>query len=341
MNGHSPFDLFAPTASTDRLHPQFTELCGSALHRKARDFMNAVLGRMGDPNGNFLRDFQKDGFHSRVFELACFAYLEEAGLAIHRQYESPDYLVSAGAFSAAIEAVTANPPTGQATDLSLRQMVPLSEDEILDKVAAEVPRRIANSLLKKLGKGYQNLPHCHGKPLVFMIAPYFEPGAGFYSDDAIAYPLFGAPEGFPEAVAPFFEREDAAAVSAVLYCNQFTVSRFLRLTTDWSEVPNSRAFRDGVCYRRHGKDGHVRMPFRHLLGSPHAPKESWAEGVTVFENPFARYPLPPGFLPCTSRIYEEDGFVCRDVGDFHPVVSFMQIHSGNDTEDETETETGA
>jgi hypothetical protein len=179
------------------------QLVWSALHHKARDLMNALLGRMGDPNGNFLRDFQRDGFHSRVFELACFAYLEEAGLAIDRSHESPDYTVFAGGFSAAIEAVTANPPTGQATDLSLRQMAPLSEDEILHKVAAEVPRRIGNSLLKKLGKGYQNLPHCQGKPLVFMIAPYFEAGAGFYSDDAIAYPLFGDPEGFPEAVTPF------------------------------------------------------------------------------------------------------------------------------------------
>jgi hypothetical protein len=51
---------------------------------------------MGDPNGNFVRDFQGDGFHSRVFELACFAYLEEAGLTITRSQtlsphgEAPD-----------------------------------------------------------------------------------------------------------------------------------------------------------------------------------------------------------------------------------------------------------
>jgi hypothetical protein len=110
MKAHPPVDLFAPMASPDRLHPQFGELCGSALHLKARDLMNTLLGRMGDPNGNFLRDFQKDGFHSRVFELASFAYLEEAGLVIDRSHERPDYLVSAGGFSAAIEALTANPP---------------------------------------------------------------------------------------------------------------------------------------------------------------------------------------------------------------------------------------
>jgi hypothetical protein len=287
--------------------------------------MNSIIERMGDPNGNFLRDFQKDGFHSRVFELACFAYLEEAGLVINRSHEAPDFLVSGGGFGAAIEAVTANPPTGQATDLSLREMVPLSNSEVLEKVSEEVPRRIGNSLLKKLGKDYQSLPQCQGKPLVFMIAPYFEAGSGFYSDDALFYSLLGAPEGYPDPPSPFFQREDAAAVSAVLYCNQFTVSRFLRMTTEFGKDKAPKAIRKGVCYRRHGVDSHVRMPFRHLLGSSDVPMEHWSEGVTVFENPFALAPLPPGFLPATSRVFVEDGFVSREVSDFHPVVSFMQI----------------
>ena len=45
--------------------------------------MNALYQRMGDPNGNSLGDFQADGFHTRLFELACFAYLESAGFELN------------------------------------------------------------------------------------------------------------------------------------------------------------------------------------------------------------------------------------------------------------------
>ena len=61
---------------------------------------------MGDPNGNFVDDYQADGFHSRLFELACFAYLEEAGMNLDRTHEAPDFLASRGGTRIAIEAST-------------------------------------------------------------------------------------------------------------------------------------------------------------------------------------------------------------------------------------------
>ena len=227
-------DLFSPIVASARRHPQFVELHASPLHEDARALMNALLNRMGDPNGGLVRNFQSDGFHSRLFEIACFAYLEEAGLTIDRSHERPDFLVSDHGCRVAVEAVTANPPTGQATDISLRQMAPLTDDQIFDKTNREFPGRIGKSLHKKLRHGYHHLDHCRDRPLVFMIAPFFEKGSGFYTDDALVYPLFGAPKGAPNAIFPFFQREKAAAVSAVLYCNQFTVSRFFRLATDFN-----------------------------------------------------------------------------------------------------------
>jgi hypothetical protein len=318
-------DLFAAVVPPERRHPQFTAVLEFAPYAGARSLMNQIFQRMGDPNGGFVRHFQGDAFHSRLFELSCFAYLDQSGLGVDRSHAYPDFLVSGPLGHAAIEAVTLNPPTGQGADISLRQMEPLSQEETFEKVSRELAGRISRTLLKKLNHAYHDLEYCRDRPLVFMIAPFFEAGANFYSDDALFYPLFGGPEGWGNEVFPFFHREEAAAISAVLYCNQFTVSKFFRLATDFATPGAPVTVREGMCYRQHGVEEHALCRFAHRLGSPATPKENWAEGITVFENPFARIPLPRGLLPATSYVYVEDGYVSRQVAEFHPVASITQI----------------
>lgn len=326
--------LFSELVSPERMHPQFAELLASPIHGAARALMDDLFSRVGDPNGGFLRQFQGDAFHSRLFELACFAYLEESGLIIDRSRTRPDFLVHTATGYAAVEVVTLNPPSGQATDISLRQMAQLSSDDLIEKVSRELPGRIGKSLHRKLGQGYQHLDHCRDRPLVFMVAPFFEAGSNFYTDDALIHPLFGAPEGGTNEIFPFFQRDKAAAVSAVLYCNQFTVSRFFRVALACQPASaNLRVVRQGTCYRRHDEEHAARQNFTHELGSHGVPIETWAEGVTVFENPCAEVPLPRGFLPATCYVSVQDGFVTREVGEFHPVVSFMHVHLSDKAED--------
>lgn len=320
-------DLFSPIVSEDRLHPQFTALVGSPVHTEARALMQMLAARMDDPNGHFVRDFQSDGFHARLFELACFAYLQEAGLTIDRSHARPDFIATTGEQAVAVEAVTANPVGGQGEDISLRNMKKLTDEEVFEKVSVGVAERISRSLRKKLRHRYHELPHCAGKPLALIIAPFFEAGASFYTDDALFYPLYGGPEGWSNTVAPFFQQQEAATISAVLYCNQFTVSRFFRLAMDFRAENAPRTIREGVCYRKHGADDHhPPQQFVHLLGSEGLERETWFEGVTVFENPFALTPLPRGVLPGTSYVSVQDGYVCREVTAFHPVVSFTRIN---------------
>jgi hypothetical protein len=326
MNEPKHADLFAPVIVPARMHPQFRELIGSPCHADARALMNQLLARMGDPNGNFIRDFQSDGFHSRLFELASFAYLESAGLAIDRSYERPDFLASGGGMAIAVECVTANPPSGQATDISLREMIPLSDAAIFAKVSREFPKRIAKILRRKLAYAYHDLPQCQGKPLVLMVAPFFEAGSVFYTDDALFYPLLGAPDPEAEIVPPFFLRPDSKTVSAILYCNQFTVPRFLRLSTNFTDPVAPHVIRHGTCYLAH-KDGDFTLrDFSYVVGSEGTPKETWHEGVTIFENPNALSPLPRDFLPASSHVSVREACVYREVRGFHPVVSFTQIH---------------
>ena len=69
-------------------------------------------------------------------------------------------------------------------------MEQLSADEISEKVEAEFPRRMSSILRKKLAYRYHELPQCKGKPLILMIAPFFEAGSVFYTDEALIDSLY-------------------------------------------------------------------------------------------------------------------------------------------------------
>ena len=290
--------------------------------------MNALYLRMTDPNGNFLGDFQTNGFHRRLFELACFAYLESAGFDLDRSREAPDFLVSRDGISLAVEATTANPPTGRDIDISAFRMEKLTAEELFAKVNEEFPRRMASILRKKVKHRYHELPQCSGKPLILMVAPFFEAGSVFYTDDALVDCLYGLEQVSrnSRATTPFFLMPEARAVSAVLYCNAFTVPRFFRLATPMNNTEEMIAIRRGFCYIEHEI---LPREFEYQVGSPTSPKENWSEGVTMFLNPNALVPILPRLLPSTSTFSVRDGNPVRDVQGFHPVVSFMTVHVSN------------
>jgi hypothetical protein len=325
----APVDLFAPVVPPERMHPQFVELWRSPFHEKPRALLTDLVNRMGDPNGNFVGHFQGDGFHSRLFELASFAYLDHAGLTMDRSHAQPDFLAYSKDIAIAIEAVTANPPGGQATDISLQRVTDLSKEEILEKVSREFPRRMGKILNKKLAYNYHDLPQCKDKPLVFMMAPFFEAGSAFYTDHTLIHLLFGTPDGVNE-IEPFFQKPDTQPVSAILYCNLFTVSRFLRLSMDFTLPEAPRLLREGTCYLARSDGVYALKDFLYRVGTVGAPSETWAEGVTIFENPNSRIPLPRDVLPCSSRVCIQDGHVYREVRGFHPLVSSTKIYSDGD-----------
>jgi hypothetical protein len=320
-------DLFELVLEEHRLHPQYRDLCNVSYYSSARSLINELYGRMGDPNGNFVRDFQGHGFHARLFELACYAYLESAQFTIDRSFEWPDFLAR-GPCDIAVEAVTANPADDQPRDISLARMARLSQEQIMGKVITDFPKRMGSSLRRKLAKRYHEAAHVSGKPVVLMIAPCFEAGAGFYTDDAFLYGLYGPPNSEPvwQGRPAFFWQDRARSISAVLYCNAFTVSRFFRLAASMSPRLDIVSIRTGVCREAHDDSQYAQRSFEFRVGDPGTPTESWSEGVTIFHNPFAAIPLPDNVLPASCVTAVREGYVSREIHGFHPCVSFMVTH---------------
>lgn len=323
-------DLFARNLRSARLHPNFVALRDSPLHANARRAMNTIFERMGDPNGNFQRNFPGNGFHARVFELALFAYLDTAGFKIDRAYERPDFLATRNGVTIAIEATTSNPPDGADRDISVFRLQNIPGHELIQKVRVEFPKRIISSLRKKVSHRYDQLHHCRGKPLILVVAPFFEPGAIFYTDEGLVEYLYGprvAPESSEDE--PFFAQKSSEAVSAVLFCNQLTVPKFFRLSSLFPS-PGMTVIREGVCYRDMNDEDFCIEKYEHLLGEASIPVETWHEGVTLFLNPWARTPLDPELCPHTSKLWIDNGHLRRDVSPFHPVTSFMRIHNADE-----------
>jgi hypothetical protein len=312
--------------------------------------MNELFRRMGDSDGNFKTDFQGHGFHSRLFELACFGYLLEQDVAIDRTEPSPDFVVGNGKNRIAIEAVTSNPRDdlgGQQADIAAFRMEPLSEDEIVEKSNEEFPIRAGSALFSKLSKRYWDLPHCTGLPLVLAIGPFHEAGSVFYTDESLARYLYGVESfanwternglfvreagvrahsfGGKTIPSNFFAADVAENISAVLFCNQFTVPRFVRLAAQAAGLSEGEfSSVEGHCLMEdEAEDITVAIPYRYRVGDGDFPPETWHRGVTIFHNPRARFPLPSGALGSTSSFRHRDGRLQREIRGVHTLTSFM------------------
>jgi hypothetical protein len=327
---NDPIDLFAPLVPEDKLHPQFKALRDSKFHIKARQFINNIYNKMGDPNGNFMFKFQSEGFHARLFEIACYAYLNSIGAVCNRSFEKPDFMASIGNKTIAIEAVTANPTKGQSLDISLTQLKYIPFKKMEKKCIDDFSIRMANILEKKIRKKYWKLKHCKGKPLVFIVSPFFEPGSMYYVDMNLATYLYGLVDEHEyngrKITSGFFNKKNSEYVSAVVYCNQFTVPRFYRLSFSPQDIsPISAAKREGY-YLTTGSNFINLEKYEHDLKDPKSPIETWWQGVTIFINPKANVPLPDGFLKSTSTFrVGNDGLLNQIIHDFHALTSFMFV----------------
>lgn len=318
--------LFKLSVSSDREHPNFRVLRQSPYHDAARELMDGLFMRMGDPNGGFVGDFQTEGFYARLTELAWFAYLEEANAEIDRAVAGPDFLASVSGHRVAFEITTANPRDGDNRDISIDKIEPLSFDEVIQQSTHDFPSKILSTIRKKMKKDYSSLSQCQGRSIVIAIAAFHEPGSVTFIDESLIeaiYPI-QPPHGRALTKTPVFASEESAHIAAIAFCNQMTMPRFLRIAHQDPAKKSLPGIRSGMAMRSRSEDDWEAGPYRYRLDAGRQ-EERWSEGVTIFHNPFSSNPLPPGLLPCTSHFHCPDGGLKREVGDFHPLQSVMEV----------------
>lgn len=318
-----PMEFFRPRHPVERRHLGFRKLTEMEEYSPARGIMEAMMYSFKDPDGNFVEQFQSDGFNARFWEVYLFALLAESRLSVNRDYPAPDFLC-AGLFGQFfIEAVTVNPSMRNGKNIE----PVIHDDEELDQfILNYLPMKFAGPLTAKLAKKYWEQAHIRENPIVFAIADFHRPLSVMQSQTALTTYLYGrrfdsardfrgnlivtsipvAEHVWGQKIVPsgFFNLPGAENVSAVISSREATLSKFNRIGLKAGfGSPRVRMIREGT---RYVPDRNRREPetLRVSVNSKRY-RETWADGLEVYHNPNANVPLYPKIFPTAMHQFLE------------------------------------
>jgi len=335
-------DPIRPVIPAERRHPAFRSLTEEEGYSPAFEVVREMLNFYEDPDGNFIEQFQSTGFDARLWELYLFGVFTEMGFLIDRTHNAPDFACDHFGQKTYVEAVILGETQGQADNRP-----PENVEQARELQRGYIAHRFANALTAKLEKRYWELEHVKGNPLVLAIADFSAPASMLWTHNALPMFLYGyeytwrkdeqgkliiEPKKIEkhlyknrEIPSDFFSWDDVHNISAVLFSNSGTISKFNRIgKIAGFGSPRVRMIRVGER-QRHDPNSETPDRFRLEVHDP-AYREAWAESVSIFHNPYARYPLDPGHFPiATHHFLDEKGMTHTFMGDFHQFWSITQI----------------
>jgi hypothetical protein len=353
-------DIFDPLYPPERLNQSFDLVRTMPGYSSAKGIIAEAMHHYRDVDGNFIEQFQTTGFDSRLWELYLFAYLSEERLLINRSQNSPDFLVTDGTCTAAIEAVTVQPSQDrQAENISLKELTP---DKIQELQRHYMPIKFGSPLYSKLKKRYWEKEHVVGKPLVLAIADFHAKQSMLWSSTALLNYLYGLHHEFDVSsdgqliISPtkidyhelngkripsgFFFTEDAENVSAVMFSATGTIAKFIRIgkIAGFGE-PSIRVYFRGTCYKH---DVNAAIPDIFNFEVDELYRESWGTGISVYHNPNAILPLPRDIFPSVAHHYmQPNGQIKSYIPDFQPfsglTVMLQPVDESTDKQVDSET----
>lgn len=340
--------LFELNVQEGKLHPAFKRIATHPGSEPTRKMMAQVYAQMPSPDRHFVQEIQGRGFDARVFELYLFAFLKSLGCEIEQPAGRPDFIARRDGVTIAVEATTSGSEAGIPSEGQMAKvpMPPADDEEVRRQVMHELPIRLGSPLYSKLRKEYWKLQNVAGLPLVFAIEAFHAPEALFYTSTALASYLFGL-ESEPtwdsdgrlsvhttpivahsiagkEIPSNFFGQEGAEHVSAVIFTNAGTTSKFTRMGYQAGfHRGNIHVLREGV---RFNPDPNAGEPLRFAYDLRDPPiTEEWGDEVVVIHNPRAIRPLPEEFCRGQAQMRLSDGRIVTDTPGDHVLLSRTQV----------------
>ncbi|MCH7759071.1 hypothetical protein IID20_01815 [Patescibacteria group bacterium] len=206
-----------------------------------------------------------------------------------------------------------------------------------------MPIKYGSPLFSKLKKKYWELPHVKGYPLLFAIEDFSNTNSLTFGRSSLPTYLYGYEHKWEydehgklhitpikidthkwmdkEIPSGFFYLEGSENVSAVVFSNSGTISKFNRMGL-LAGFGSSRVqmVRIGSSVN-HDPNSAEPKTFKHLVNDP-SYKETWVEGLEVFHNPRALHPIDPIIIPGAShhRLLE-NGQIDSLSPEWHPLAS--------------------
>jgi hypothetical protein len=330
-------DIFEPIHKKEKLNPSFELVRTLPGYLSAKEIISEAMHHYIDIDGNFVEQFQTTGFDARLWELYLFAYLTEEHLLIDRSNYAPDFLISDGSTTAAIEAVTVQAsPNDPVEELDIEKMSP---QKIQELQRHHMPIKFGSSLYSKLKKKYWELPHVQGRPLVFAIADFHAKQSMLWSSTALSNYLYGNKHDFnikedgtliispikidyherrgKKIPSGFFFTENSEHISAIISSSSGTISKFIRM----GKIAGFGNNRTKIIYSgtNHKHDKNSALPNNFFFEIDSDYEESWAAGLSVFHNPNALIPLDRNMLlSAAHHFWQPDGQISSFLPEFHP-----------------------
>ena len=305
-------DFFLPIVEEAKRNKNFSSVL-APFCKAERDLFNHWGDGFVDRDGKLIEEFQTT-FNSTFWEVYLYSCFREYGFQIDWSYPSPDFCLNSNGVGLVVEATTANSAKGKPSewdkDFSPEQVQILRHFKRLN---TEAIIRLSNAILSKAKKYrdyYQKLPHVNKQPFVLALAPFEQPHFNLQYDRPIRALLYDYyvdedsylenphkyPEGPPAINLGFVEKDNGAEIplgffnddqlseiSAIIFSCTATWGKLSAMSSNpatttqvqsiWATPPN------GVPERRQS--------------SPSGHDEGILDGLQVYHNPYAKYPLPP------------------------------------------------
>lgn len=320
----------------------FRILRDKRTHIAAKLLISEIMPYFFDVDKNFIEQFQTTGFDARLWELYLFCYFNEEGLKINREHNAPDFYLSNGDIDIGLEAVIC----GRSSNEDNKQV--LNPDILREKMKA-MPAKFSNTLYSKLshknsGERYWEFSHTKGKPFVIAIADFHEDQSMLWSGSSLQICLYGyqykhdfddngklivIPEKVKlckengSEIPAFFFQENAENVSAVIHSSSGTVSKFNRIGKQCGFGSNEVIMlRKGTFYNPNANASEP-LIFEYIVNEDNS--ETWSEGISIYHNPNAKYPLPEDFFPNATHNWLIGEYITSDMPNCHVYSSFTHL----------------
>jgi hypothetical protein len=318
-------EILKPVVSGEKLHPDFKHLIEDTQFSAARRVIEETAYAFIDIDGNYIRDFQTTGFPGRLWELYLFRFLYEQRFELARHFNRPDYCAVYDGFRVGIEAVTVNPTLGETAP----EPTPA---EVRHLHNGYMPIKFGSALYSKLQKKYWDDPHMEDVSLALAIHDFHGPRSMVWSGGCLPEYLYGVRHsvetdasgngkakaepitehvwGHKKIPSGFFGQPDAENISAVLFSNSSTLSKWNRM----GRLAGLGA-PDTVMYRRGYRvnpdpDALVPVEFSVEVKPGGTYEELWSDDIVIYYNPNALRPIPFGLFRGCSNMFWEDGALC-------------------------------
>lgn len=351
----TPLDFFTPILEEAKQHPTFKLFQTMKHWQCAQGILSELMKGYTDVDGNFVKDFQSTGFDARLWELYLFAYFKEEKLYIERPKPAPDFLLSRGKSCVFVEAVTVGPTVGDPVPgpgIGAPVLRDAAERAVLNM--DKIPIKFGSPLFSKLQKNYWSLPHVKESPLIFAIADFHENQSMVWTGPGLWRYLYGLSqthhfddkgnlvvenqkiehhqvEGKPPIPSGFFSQPNSEYVSAVLFSSSGTISKFNRMgrLAGFGSDTILKMIRIAE-YHDHNPNA-VKPILRTEEVEEGKYTEEWSEGITIFHNPNALYPVDEDIFPSIAHVRLIDGLLLSHIPERFPHCSVTTIFSRTDS----------